>query len=138
MARGDADAALRSVCDQLRNVGYDPPQEHGAFSDTSPSVGVFIVPNCVETGANETLCRQAQSGDNIAGCVEEYIRCLDDKGVRQSSNCDKTLTHAYRAATPNPMARVGEGALQGVWNFISPSFSDLAGFLHNLSSRGTL
>ena len=135
-ADDDAAGAFRSVCDHVRNVGYEPPAAHGAFSDATPSIGVFIVPNGEEPGAIESLCRRSRKGDDVSRCVEEYIRCLAEHDAMRSTNVDKTFAHAYLAAMKDPVARVGEGARQGAWDFESPAFAELSDFLRELASRG--
>ena len=135
-ADDDARSAFRSVCDNLRNVGYDAPSAHGEFSDSVPSTGVFIIPDGVHTGAMETLCRRSQEGDAVSNCVEEYLKCLTDNDAMHSRNADKSFAHAYLAAMVDPLARVGEGARQGVWDFESPAFAALSGFLRDLASQG--
>ena len=121
----DAAGAFRSVCDHLRNARYEPPPTHGQFSGAVPSVGVYIVPDGTDPGAIETLCRRSREGDDIARCVGEYINCLTRNKAMRSGNVDKTFAHAYLAAMNNPLARVGEGARQGVWDFESPAFAEL-------------
>ena len=133
-ADDDAGGAFRSICGHLRNAGYAPPAAHGGFSDATPAVGVFIVPDGNAPGAVETLCRRSREGDPASGCVEGYMSCLDGRGAMRSGNRDKTFAHAYLAATDDPVARVGEGALQGVWDFDSDAFADLADFLRELLS----
>ena len=135
-ADNDAAGAFRSVCDHIRNAGYEPPAVHGEFSDATPSIGVFIVPNGEEPGAIETLCRRSKKGDAAAACVDDFLSCLDEHAAMRSTNVDKSFAHAYLAATENPVARVGEGAMQGAWNFDSPAFAELADFLRELASRG--
>ena len=130
----DASAAFQSVCDHLRNVGYQPPPVHAGFSDTEPAIGVFIVPDGEAPGAVETLCRRSKVDDDVSGCVDEYMRCLHEHGAMRSTNDDKTFAHAYLAAMGDPVARVGEGATQGVWDFGSPVFSELSGFLRRLAA----
>ena len=132
----NADASFQSVCDQLRNVGYQPPPIHGGFSDGMPSIGVFIVPDGKAPGAVETLCRRSRAGDDVSRCVDVYMRCLHEREALRSSNVDKTFAHAYLAAMGDPVARVGEGALQGVWDFGAPAFSELSGFLCSLAAIG--
>lgn len=134
-ADDNAEGAFKSVCNHLRNVGYEPPQGHGQFSDSVPSIGVFIVPNGTECGAIETLCRRSREGDNVAKCVDEYLSCLDEHKAMKSANIDKTFAHAYLAAMEDPVARVGEGARQGVWDFESPAFAELSEFLRKFTSR---
>lgn len=129
--------AFRSVCGHVRGVGYEPPTVHGRFSDGTPSIGVFIVPDGKECGAIETLCRRSMEGSKAAECVEEYLQCLDEHNAMKSTNRDKSFAHAYLAAGKNPVARVGEGAKQGVWNFQSPAFAELSNFLRELVLQGT-
>ena len=73
-ADNDAGAAFDSVCDGLRGVNYEPPPNHGEFSNGMP-------------------------------------------------------------AMDEPLARVGEGALQGVWDFAAPAFAPLAQFVRQLAVR---
>ena len=133
-ADDDAVGAFRSICGHLRQAGYAPPAAHGGFSGATPAVGVFIVPDGDTPGAVETLCRRSCEGDAASGCVEGYMSCLDEHGAMRSGNRDKTFAHAYLAATDDPVARVGEGALQGAWNFDSDAFADLSAFLRELLS----
>lgn len=135
-ADDDARGAFMSGCDNLRNAGYMPPRNHGEFSEAVPSVGVFIVPDGSTPGAVETLCRRSREGDDVAKCAEAYMSCLAEHEAMHSPNVDKSFAHAYLAAMRDPLARVGEGALQGVWDFESPAFSELVGFLRDLASKG--
>ncbi len=125
--------AFQSVCDHLRNVGYEPPSSFGKFSDASPAVGVFIAPDGNQSGAIETLCRQSVEDSEAGKCVEQYLECLRERNAMESRNEDKSFAHAYLAAMRDPMARVGEGACQGVWNFDSPAFGKLLKFIQLLA-----
>ena len=131
----DADGAFVSVCDSIRNFGYMPPGVHGSFSNAEPAMGVFIVPNGAEPGAIESICRESVLGTVASQCVEDYLTCLDEHDALLSTNRDKSFAHAYLAAMRDPVARVGEGALQGVWDLESPAFSDLRQFVANLASH---
>ena len=133
-ADDDAGGAFLSICDHLRNAGYEPPTAHGGFSDSAPTVGVFIVPDGNTPGAIETLCKRSREGNAVSGCVEDYMSCLDGRGAMRSGNRDKTFAHAYLAAMDDPVARVGEGALRGAWDFDSDAFADLSAFLRQLLS----
>ena len=109
-ADDNPDGAFQSVCAQLRNEEFEPPDRHASFSDGVPSVGVFIVPDGIQPGAIETLCRRSVEGSDTARCVEQYLCCLAAEEALESTNRDKSFTHAYLAAARNPVARVGEGA----------------------------
>lgn len=134
-ADDDAGNAFRSVCGNLQNAGYSPPAAHGEFSDAVPSIGVFIVPDGNHPGAMETLCRRSVEGTDAAKCVNEYIECLDRHDAMCSRNPDKSFAHAWLAAMRDPVARVGEGALSGAWNFDSPAFAALSRFLRDLAAQ---
>ena len=123
-----------SVYGSLRSAGYEPPAAHAEFSDATPSIGVFIVPDGSQPGAIETLCRRSVEGKAATECVDEYMECLKTRKGLRLKNEDKTFTHAYLAATKDPVARVGEGAQQGVWDFQSPAFDDLSQFVRDLAS----
>lgn len=136
-ADDDARGAFDSVCHGIRSANYEPPASHGEFSDALPAIGVFVVPDGTERGAVETICRRSVQGDDTAMCVEEYLRCLEHHHATHSRNVDKSFAHAYLAATLDPMARVGEGALQGVWDFGSPAFAELSEFIRQLADAQT-
>ena len=106
------------------------------FSDATPSIGVFIVPDGSQPGAIETLCRRSVEGEDAAKCADEYMECLKTNNALKSKNPDKTFAHAYLAAMEDPVARVGEGALQGVWDFQSSAFDALSHFVRGLASKG--
>ena len=133
-ADDNASRAFDSVCDGIRSADYKPPRSHGEFSDAMPAIGVFIVPDGAEPGAVETLCRRSRQDDDTATCVNEYLKCLVERDAMRSRNPDKSFAHAYLAAMSDPMARVGEGALQGVWDFGSPAFAALSHFLRTLAA----
>lgn len=122
-----------SVCGSLRSAGYEPPAAHAEFSNATPSIGVFIVPDGSQPGAIETLCRRSVEDEDAAKCADEYMECLKTHDALQSKNADKTFAHAYLAAMEDPVARVGEGAQQGVWDFQSPAFDALSQFVRDLS-----
>ena len=137
-ADDDAKAALESVSGALRKAGYKPPDSHGAFSNASPSVGIFIVPDGPdgeEGGAIETLCRRSVEESDAGQCVMQYLECLAEHNAMKSTNRDKSFAHAYLAAMHNPVARVGEGASQGVWDFDSPVFKEIVDFIRKLQSE---
>ncbi len=134
-ADDDARGAFESVRSALRKVGYESPSSHGNFSDSSPSIGIFIVPDGVSSGAIETLCRRSVENSAAGRCVNMYLDCLVEHNAMESSNKDKSFSHAYLASMRNPVARVGEGALGGAWNFDSPVFRDILDFIRTLQSQ---
>ena len=134
-ADNSAGSALRSVCDALRYAKFDAPVKHGEFTEGTPAIGVFIVPDGSMVGAIETLCRHSIKNADAIQCVEDYLQCMKQANALHSNNKDKSFAHAYLASWKDPMARVGEGALQGAWDFNAPAFEPLIQFLRKLVSK---
>ena len=130
-----AESAFESVADSVRFVGFDPPSNHGEYSDNIPSIGIFVSPDGIANGAIETLCRFSVEKTVVSKCVRNYLDCLKATDSFLSNDCDKSFIHAYLAACSDPVARVGEGALQGVWHFESPEFAGIRQFVHDLVAK---
>ena len=68
-----------------------------------------------------------------AHCVERYLTCLEERRAMSSRNRDKSFAHAYLASRRDPVARVGEAAQQGVWDFDHQAFAAISNFLLQLA-----
>ena len=134
----DADANARAAWDSihgaLTRAGLRAPRTHGDFSDGRPGVGIFIVPDGRAQGALETLCVQSLAETPGSDCVERYLACLQAEDALESRNRDKSFAHAWLASRRDPVARVGEGAQQGVWNFKHRAFAPLVQFIERLTT----
>ena len=130
----NARAAWDSVHGALTRVGLQAPRRHGDFSDGYPGVGIFIVPDGLAQGALETLCVQSLAETPGRDCVERFLACLQAEGALESRNRDKSFAHAWLASRRDPVARVGEGAQQGAWNFDHRAFAPLVQFIERLAS----
>ena len=131
-ADADAHAAWRSARDAMASVGLQAPDEHAGVSDGPPGVGIFIAPDGGTPGALETLCIRSVAGTAAGGCVEGYLACLEQERALHSTNRDKSFAHAWLASCRDPVARVGEAARQGAWNFDHPAFAPLVRFVQRL------
>ena len=134
-ADADGAAAWTSVCDAVKRAGLEAPGDHGDFSDGSPDIGVLIIPDAHGQGALETLCVRSVTETPAGDCVEQYLACLENSGVLESTNRDKSFAHAWLAGGRDPVARVGEGAKQGRWKFDHAAFAPLVQFLQRLARR---
>ena len=128
----NAHAAWDSVHGALTRAGLQAPGTHGDFSDGHPRAGIFIVPDGRAQGALETLCKEAVSETPGGRCVERYLTCLENADELMSGNRDKSFAHAWLASRRDPVARVGEAARQGEWNFDHPAFGPLVRFIERL------
>lgn len=122
-------SALQSVKDVLRNNTLPCPEFPAQFTSKRPRVGIFVLPSGDTSGNLETLCRRSVENNHKAVCADDYIKCLKKDTIKSE---DKAFAHAYLAASDNPTARVGEGALAGVWDFEHEAFKPLVRFLKGI------
>lgn len=125
--------AWQSVRDAVAAANLQPPERPAEFSDAGPRVGIFIVPDSESEGTLETLCKRSVAEKPAAHCVERYLTCLEERQAMSSRNRDKSFAHAYLASRSDPVARVGEAAQQGVWNFDHAAFAAMNNFLLRLA-----
>ena len=135
-----AGRALQSVCDALAGAGFAKPAAHSEIVGTNPRIGVFVMPDGQNPGALEAHCRRSVETRRAGSCVTEYLDCLKDRegwGVtaeRNTAQRDKAFVHAYLASRQDPVARTGEGAKQGVWDFRHEAFRPVTEFLLRLTA----
>lgn len=123
------ESALQSVKNALRNNTLPCPEFPAQFTGERPRVGIFVLPSGDTSGNLETLCRCSVENNHKAACADDDIRCLKKDTIKSE---DKAFAHAYLAAGDDPMARVGEGALAGVWDFEHEMFKPLIRFLKGI------
>lgn len=125
--------AVQSVENSLQSLSLPAPHSHAGFTEGTPSVGIFIVPDGGSKGSVEDLCWASVESSPAAQCAASYLDCLQRSDALQSKNNAKTLVHAYLSAQDDPCARVGEGALKGYWSFDHPVFAALKEFVFRLA-----
>jgi len=72
--------AFDSVCAALRAVGLPCPTCPASFSNGMPRTGIFVLPDCQQSGMLETLCWSVLESDQKLApqleCVTAYFNCL--------------------------------------------------------------
>ena len=58
------------------------PKEPRRFTPESPHVGVLLLPSDSCDGAVEDLVLKAIGQDNVMNCVDEYLKCLCNDGLK--------------------------------------------------------
>ena len=124
-----AERAFASVRSHLANAGQPTPNVSGAFSTTIPKTGVFILPNCRDSGMLETLCLDSVLTPRTSKCLEQYFKCMESEGHPPPRNMTKASTFAFLAAKDVPDPLVGRAAQKGIWPWDSPAFQPLRDFL---------
>jgi len=133
----DQDNAFESIANIVKEAGLTPPDEHGAFSDGRPRVGIFIMPGQTIDGTMlEDLCLKTVEGHEAMPCVEQFASCVGDL-PSVPKNMAKAKAQVFKAqvflaAQTDTVDAVGLGAQKGYWDFDSPALAEVKGFLEHL------
>ncbi|MCL4239329.1 MAG: hypothetical protein KJ047_13900 [Anaerolineae bacterium] len=130
-AENNAQSAFQSVCGSLRKAGLSVPQRPMVSASGSPSVSVFVLPDCTSPGMLETLCFQSVESDPIMPCVAEYFECVAANSS-VPGNMDKPRLQAFLASRSRPGLSLRDATKAGHWPWNSPVFDPLKQFLRAL------
>lgn len=150
----DADDSSRSAFDSvagsLRRAKLPIPDgPMTPIERDGKRVSVLILPPDDMQGELEDVCLHSVAGSLAMGCLESYFDCLSRSGPPIADNhLAKAKIHAYLASGPVPLfytgepnessvrrrpgLRLGEAADARVWDWSSPAFALVAGFLRSL------
>lgn len=104
----DAAAALQSVRGALERAELPVPTISGAFTDSTPRVGVLLLPDGRSPGKIETLCLSALAGEPVMACVDEFLACAERTG-RKIVHREKARLQAFLATHErDPYLRMGQ------------------------------
>jgi hypothetical protein len=109
----------------------------GGWTEGQPHVGLWIAPDCENSGEIETLVWRAWSSDDAnAGqkaCVESYVACMEKSGHGPKS-VHKGLVNSLLALKNDDDPRLGPGARAKIFDFSRPEFVSLLAFLKGFES----
>jgi|SRR5713101_4976462 len=125
-----AAVAFQSVCSILQNCGFPVPKQLITVEAGTPSVSVFILPDCVKPGMLEDLCLDAVANDPALVCVDEYTSCLQRQGVSVPTNVAKMRLQTFLASRDTPGLLLGEAADKGYFPWTHSAFDEIKRFLH--------
>jgi hypothetical protein len=121
-------SAFESIRQSLSQTNLPVPAQLNTFTQTTPSVGVFIMPGSSEVGMLEDLCLSSIKEYPINACIDSFLECSEEKPQNES----KSRILCY-LSTKSPLVNsLGLGALKGYWDFNSPSFDEIKSFLENM------
>lgn len=125
----DADDSYEAALDSIRvalAAGNLPPEL---------SVSMYVMPGEKAEGALENLCIETISGSAIAECIDAYLFCAAEAGLKHkwsiASNA-KARIQALFAVQERPGLRLGEAAEAGLIDWNSKYFDPLKKFLISL------
>ena len=133
-AESDFTAAFSSVCSSFDNANLPAPVYHGTFTDSSPSVGVIILPGENQTGMLETLLCRTISECDINACINEFFECIKCKAGIHVRRVEKARARVFLTTRPDPHLSVGVAAKRGYWDLGHDEFKGVRDFLLELVS----
>jgi len=126
----EAKSTFDSVCSDLKRVNLPQPQALKLFSDTTPRIGVFVMPDNRRAGMLEDLCLESLSGTNeikhmdtffTQANVTESAKDYTKRRVQAWLSIIQPAVHLQR--------EIGRAAEAGFWNFDHTCFTALRVFL---------
>jgi hypothetical protein len=98
-------------------------------------VSTYVMPQQDAQGALENLCIETISGLPIAECIERYLLCAEEAGLkydRAIASGAKARIQAWLSVQERPGLRLGEAAEAGIIDWNSRCFDGLKEFLASL------
>jgi hypothetical protein len=128
-----ATSAFDSVCNSVKYAGLVAPVEMGIFSNASPRIGVYIVPDCLRDGMLETLCFDTicHSLPQAATTVDNYLASMQGIGIDAPSRefLPKARLRAFLSCQNLSEALIGYASRANVWDWNAPTLDRLYTFL---------
>ena len=135
-----ASSAFQSVQAALRDAQLPVPSRMQDLEGNPLSVGVFILPNCQDSGMLEGLClaavaesEQAQTGV-LLSCVDAFFSCLG-QGGQQPANPTKARFAGYALARDVIDPQLGRAAQKGTIPWNATAFGPLKAFLCAIAGK---
>lgn len=117
----DADKDYYGTFQQVKSVlkrfGFPCPQYTNSFTDETPRVGVFILPDNENNGMLEDLLLKSICEHSNMECVDNYIECIKKIKICFPKNIAKAKCQIFLAGMPEITHNVGLGAQKKYWNF---------------------
>ena len=130
----NANAAFDSLKDSFRLANWNPADKPNIFSDSNPSIGIFIMPGAnQDNGMLEDLCLQSINDQPDLRCVDDYIKCIESLREERLNKLSKRKIFTYLAGQQELVNALGLAAQKHIWNFDAPAFNELKAFLLELA-----
>jgi hypothetical protein len=128
-----ARSTFDSVCSDLKRVDLPLPQALTHFSDTKPSIGIFVMPDNRREGMLEDLCLESLANTDKITHTDNFFNKANV--TNSAKDFSKRRVQAWLSIAHNEeylQREVGRAAETGFWDFTHPCFADLKAFLEQL------
>lgn len=122
--------AMKEVKSALKSSDFPVPDKPAQFKAGKPSVAVLILPPAgMEGRMLEDVCLESKKDEPAMKCVEEYMECVNKKGLRiKEKDVPKARVEAL-LASGRPGDLLGAAAQHGYWKYEHPAFEQIKTFL---------
>ena len=136
-ADSDPQSRFNSICSTLKKCRLSVPDKIGLFTESTPKIGIFIIPDGKSEGMLESLCLSTVESKEkeTMKCIDEFMECIEIKS-KKPKNKDKSRLQAFLAAVPKNPRSLGEAAKMDYWNFDSDKLDPLLEFVEkNITTK---
>ena len=134
----DPSSAFKRICSVLSNNKMKPPKRQGVFTDDTPRIGVFTIPDGKNTGKLESLCLSTVQSEPVMECIEPFMKCVEQKSqsgkgkYKSPKDPHKARCRAFLSAMEEDIPSLGIAAQKKYWNLDSEKLHPLIQFLKRL------
>jgi len=141
-APDDGPASFGRLRDTLRRAGFSPPTRAGEISrgrwsdGRNLTIGTYVMPDNVVTGALEDLLLRAVSVSTSIRCVDDFLECVStvDAMTWRPQDRAKARVNAWLASRSDPTLRLQRAFTPQLIDPKHQSFDDIKGFLRQLAA----
>jgi len=129
----DPISAFQSICNALKQLSIAQPDKMNVFTDAKPRIGIFILPDCKNSGMIEDILLNSLNEKPEMECVDSFLTCMKKYNC-EFKNPAKNRIKSWLASRKEVDYGLGLGisAEKKYWNFDHPAFSELANFIKNI------
>jgi len=137
-ADDDLNGAFSSICYYLSEYGRPVPEAPSVPAGSSPSVSVFIFPDCASSGMLEDLFLASTDDDPRQACLDRFFECIATTGTPGPKNRAKARVQAWLSTQEISDLRLGHSSAKGLWNWDHSTFNRIKKFLRQISELPTV
>ena len=134
----DPSAAFESICSVLSKNKMKPPNQQGVFTDDTPRIAVFTIPDGKNTGKLESLCLSTVKSEPVMDCVDSFMDCVEQQSqsgagkYKSPKDKHKARCKAFLSAMEEDISSLGIATQKKYWDLDSEKLQPLKSFLKQL------
>lgn len=128
------EGTFKSIQCSLKKANLPIPSSELSIAGNYQKVSILLVPGNNEEGNLECLLLQSVADDPSIECIEYYIGCIQEKGLRIENNLCKAKAQIFLARFKY-VQNIGIAAKKSIWPFESNVFSKIKEFILNLANE---